>query len=119
VTLDDFLSLKPKLDLISGINYIHIAQERTLIITVSSDAHESVVATIRDLLHGAMDKQHALNPTLTDAWQLRTNRSAWFNNCQDNSYVSNMTLFSQPPQSCLHSALGCPPTQGQSHAHRP
>ena len=64
---------------------------------VNSDLHEVAAVIIRDLLRGAMDKQDALNPPLINAWQLHTNRSAWFNDRQGNHYISDMTLFFMPP----------------------
>ena len=78
-------------------SYIHFAQERILIIMVNSDLHEVAAVIIHDLLRGAMDKQDALNPPLINAWQLHTNRSAWFNDRQGNHYISDMTLFFMPP----------------------
>ena len=116
MTLDYFLSLKLELDLISETkwvrclyhfncaylrsfthSYIYLAQERTLIVMVNSDAHEIVVTTLRDIFDKAMVTQNGANPSLIDAWLLHTNRSVWYGDHQGDHYTADMTLFFHSP----------------------
>jgi len=111
VTLDYFLSLKLELDLISETkwvrclyhfncaylrsfthSYIYLAQERTLIVMVNSDAHEIVVTTfaiylIRLWLRRTV--QTFSHRRLAATYK----RSVWYGDHQGDHYTADMTLF--------------------------
>ena len=78
-------------------SYIYLAQEKTLIVTVNSDAHEIVIITLCDIFNKAMVMQDGVNPSLIDAWLLHTNQSVWYSNHQGDHYTADMTLFFHSP----------------------
>jgi hypothetical protein len=104
-----------------SLSYIHLAQGRTLFIMVTSDAHESVAATIRDQLHVAMLEQQTLNPPLA-SWQLHANRSVWYSDDADEQCTADMTPFFEQAAllhlEVLHPKLGHPSSQNRSNAPR-
>ena len=57
----------------------------------TSDVHEGIAATIRDLFFLILFKQQTLNP-LFAGWKLHSCRSVWYNDAEEH-FVADMTLF--------------------------
>ena len=57
----------------------------------TSDVHEIIAATVRDLLFLLLFKQQTLNP-LFAGWQLHSCRSVWYKDAAEH-FVADMTLF--------------------------
>ena len=57
----------------------------------TSDVHEIIAATVRDLLYLTLFKQQTLNPLLAK-WRLHTCRPVWYNDAEEH-YAADVTLF--------------------------